>query len=143
MWKDEFPKEHRYFETENGILYCGDALEVLKSFPDNSIDAICTDPPYGLKFMNQKWDYDVPSVELWQEIFRVLKPGGHLLSFFGTRTYHRGVVNVEDAGFEIRDMIQWIHSQGFPKNMDISKALLKEIEKQLRQQGVKGAIIWK
>jgi len=129
MWKDNFPRESRYFETEMGILYHGDALKVLKSFPDNSIDAVCTDSPYGLKFMNQKWDYDVPSVELWKEVFRVLKPGGHLLSFFGTRTYHRGVVNIEDAGFEIRDMIQWLHSQGFPKSMDISKTIDKEFGK--------------
>jgi len=129
MWKDEFPKENRCFETERGILYHGDALEVLKSFPDNSIDAICTDPPYGLKFMNQKWDYNVPSIELWKEVLRVLKPGGHLLSFFGTRTYHRGVVNIEDAGFEIRDMIQWLYGSGMPKSMDISKAIDKEFGK--------------
>jgi len=93
-------------------LYLGDALSVLsnlKEFPDNSIDSVITDPPYGLQFMNQKWDYDVPSVKLWREVLRVLKPGGHLLSFFGTRTYHRGVVNLEDAGFEIRDMIQWLY----------------------------------
>ncbi len=129
MWKDEFPQEKRFFETKNGILYLGDALAILKTFPDNSIDAVCTDPPYGLKFMNQKWDYDVPSIELWKEVLRVLKPGGHLLSFFGTRTYHRGVVNIEDAGFEIRDMIQWLYGSGFPKSMNISKAIDKEFGK--------------
>ena len=107
----------------------GNALDVLKQLPDNSIDAVVTDPPYGLKFMNKKWDYDVPSVELWQEVFRVMKPGAHLLSFFGTRTYHRGVVNIEDAGFEIRDMIQWLYGEGFPKNMDVSKAIDKEFGK--------------
>jgi len=90
-------------------IVLGDALDVLKKFPDNSVDAVVTDPPYGLRFMNQKWDYDVPSVELWREVLRVMKPGAHLLSFFGTRTYHRGVVNIEDAGFEIRDMIQWLY----------------------------------
>lgn len=108
-------------------IILGEALKALKKLPDNSIDAVVTDPPYGLKFMNQKWDYDVPSVELWKEVLRVLKPGGHLLSFFGTRTYHRGVVNIEDAGFEIRDMIQWIYGSGFPKSMDISKAIDKEL----------------
>jgi len=112
----------------NNIIL-GDALEALKKFPDNSVDAVVTDPPYGLRFMNQKWDYDVPSVELWREVLRVMKPGAHLLSFFGTRTYHRGVVNIEDAGFEIRDMIQWLYGEGFPKSMDISKAIDKEFGK--------------
>jgi len=90
-------------------IWHGNSSELLKNIPDNSIDAVVTDPPYGLKFMGKKWDYDVPSVELWKEVFRVVKPGGHLLSFFGTRTYHRGVTNIEDAGFEIRDMIQWLY----------------------------------
>jgi site-specific DNA-methyltransferase (adenine-specific) len=108
----------------NRIIF-GDAIEALKKLPDNSVDVVVTDPPYGLKFMNKKWDYDVPSVELWREVFRVLKPGGHLLSFFGTRTYHRGVVNIEDAGFEIRDMILWLYGSGFSKSMDISKAIDK------------------
>ncbi|HEX2868683.1 MAG TPA: site-specific DNA-methyltransferase [Ignavibacteriales bacterium] len=95
----------------------------MRSFPDNSIDAIITEPPYGLSFMGKKWDYDVPSVEIWQECLRVLKPGGHILSFFGTRTYHRGVVRIEDAGFEIRDMISWIYGSGFPKSLNIGKAI--------------------
>lgn len=106
-------------------LYLGDCLEVMKNAPDNSVDAIITDPPYGLNFMNKKWDHDVPSVEVWKEVLRVLKPGGHLLSFGGTRTYHRLVVNIEDAGFEIRDQIQWLYGQGFPKSLDISKAIDK------------------
>jgi len=93
--------------------------------PDNFFDSIVTDSPYGLKFMNKHWDYDVPKVEVWQECFRVLKPGGHLLSFFGTRTYHRGVVRIEDAGFETRDMISWIYGSGLPKNMDIGKQVDK------------------
>ena len=112
----------------NKVIH-GNALTVLKKLPSNSVDSVVTDPPYGLKFMNQKWDYDVPSVELWKEVLRVLKPGGHLLSFFGTRTYHRGVINIEDAGFEIRDMIQWIYGEGFPKSMDVSKAIDKEFGK--------------
>lgn len=112
-------------------LYNGDCLEVLRKCPDNYIDAIVTDPPYGLSFMGKKWDYDVPSVEIWKECLRVLKPGGHLLAFGGTRTYHRLVVAIEDAGFEIRDQIQWIYGQGFPKSMDVEKAIEKEYECQL------------
>jgi len=106
-------------------LYQGDCLEVLKTFPDNSVEAVVTDPPYGLAFMGKKWDYDVPSVAIWKEVLRILVPGGHLLSFGGTRTYHRMVVNIEDAGFEIRDQVQWIYGQGFPKSLDISKAIDK------------------
>jgi site-specific DNA-methyltransferase (adenine-specific) len=84
-------------------------LETMKRMQDNSIDAIVTDPPYGLAFMGKKWDYDVPSIEIWQECLRVLKPGGHLLAFAGTRTQHRMAVRIEDAGFEIRDMIMWVY----------------------------------
>lgn len=102
-------------------LYHGNCLDVLKEMPDNSIDAICTDPPYGINFMGKKWDYDVPGVEIWKECLRVLKPGGHLLSFAGTRTQHRMAVNIEDAGFEIRDMIAWVYGSGFPKSADVSK----------------------
>ncbi len=101
------------------MLYLGDCIEVLRAHGDNSVDACVTDPPYGLSFMGKKWDYDVPSVEVWREVFRVLKPGGHLLAFGGTRTYHRLAVNVEDAGFEIRDQIQWLYGQGFPKSLNI------------------------
>jgi site-specific DNA-methyltransferase (adenine-specific) len=107
-------------------LYLGDCLDVLKSMPDNSVDSIVSDPPYGLSFMGRAWDYDVPAVEVWAECLRVLKPGGHLLAFAGTRTQHRMAVNIEDAGFEIRDMIAWIYGQGFPKSHDISKAIDKE-----------------
>lgn len=107
------------------LLVWGDSLEKLKELKDSSIDSVVTDPPYGLSFMGKKWDYDVPSVELWREVLRVLKPGGHLLSFGGTRTYHRMVVNIEDAGFEIRDQIMWIYGSGFPKSLDVSKAIDK------------------
>lgn len=100
-------------------LHVGRCEDVLKTMPDNSIDAIVTDPPYGLSFMNHKWDYDVPTVEQWQECLRVLKPGGHLLAFGGSRTYHRLVVNAEDAGFEIRDQILWIYGSGFPKSHNL------------------------
>lgn len=84
-------------------------FNILKQIPDNSVDAIVTDPPYGLKFMGKKWDYDVPTVECWKECLRVLKPGGYLLAFAGTRTQHRMAVRIEDAGFEIRDMIAWVY----------------------------------
>jgi site-specific DNA-methyltransferase (adenine-specific) len=107
------------------MLLHGDCLEQMKQLADNSVDSVVTDPPYGLSFMGKKWDYDVPSVEVWREVLRVLKPGGHLLSFGGTRTYHRLVINIEDAGFEIRDQIQWIYGSGFPKSLDISKAIDK------------------
>lgn len=90
-------------------LHQGDCLETLRTMPDNSVDSIVTDPPYGLSFMGRKWDYDVPSVEIWAECLRVLKPGGHLLAFAGTRTQHRMAVRIEDAGFEIRDMIAWVY----------------------------------
>ncbi len=103
----------------------GDSLDVLKRATPNSIDAIVTDPPYGLSFMGKKWDYDVPSVEIWKECLRVLKPGGYLLSFAGTRTQHRMAVNIEDAGFEIRDMIAWVYGSGFPKSLNIGKAVDK------------------
>jgi DNA modification methylase len=108
-------------------LLQGDSREVLHSLETNSIDSVVTDPPYGLKFMGNKWDgsgieYDP---ELWGELLRVLKPGGHVLSFGGTRTYHHMAVAVEDAGFEIRDCIMWLYGQGFPKSRDISKEMDK------------------
>ena len=109
---------------KNKIL-CGDSLEVLKDFEDNYFDSVVTDPPYGLAFMGKKWDYDVPEVELWKEVYRVLKPGGHILSFAGSRTYHRMAVNIEDAGFEIRDMLGWLYGSGFPKSHNIGKAVDK------------------
>jgi len=108
-------------ECEQVKLHLGDCIEVLKSFADNSVDSIVTDPPYGLSFMGKKWDYDVPSVDIWRECLRVLKPGGHLLAFAGTRTQHRMAVRIEDAGFEIRDMIAWIYGSGFPKSLNLGK----------------------
>ena len=106
-------------------LHTGDCLEVMRGMDANSVDAIVTDPPYGLSFMGKKWDYDVPSVEIWAECLRVLRPGGHLLAFAGTRTQHRMSVRIEDAGFEIRDMIAWVYGSGFPKSMDVSKVIDK------------------
>jgi DNA modification methylase len=103
-------------------LYHGNCLDILKTLQDNSIDSIVTDPPYGLSFMGKTWDYDVPSVDIWIECLRVLKPGGHLLAFAGTRTQHRMAINIEDAGFEIRDMIAWVYGTGFPKSHNLQGA---------------------
>lgn len=110
-------------ETSKSILVNSDNLEYLKSIPDNSIESCVTDPPYGLKFMGNKWDYSVPTIELWKEVLRVLKPGSHALVFCGTRTQHRMVCNLEDAGFEIRDVITWMYGSGFPKSLNISKQI--------------------
>ena len=104
-------------------LILSECLEALRKLPADSIDAIVTDPPYGLSYMGKKWDYDVPDVEIWAECLRVLKPGGHLLAFAGTRTQHRMACRIEDAGFEIRDMIAWAYGNGFPKSKDLSKAI--------------------
>lgn len=105
----------------------GDCREIIATLADNSVDSIVTDPPYQLGFMGKQWDssgiaYDVA---LWADCLRVLKPGGHLLSFGGTRTYHRMVCAIEDAGFEIRDSIHWLYGSGFPKSHDVSKAIDK------------------
>jgi site-specific DNA-methyltransferase (adenine-specific) len=121
-------------------LLLGDCLDKLKELEDNSVDSIVTDPPYGLSFMGKQWDYDVPSVDIWKECLRVLKPGGHLLAFAGSRTYHRMAVRIEDAGFEIRDMISWLYGSGFPKSMDISKQIDKKFGKLDEREvvGIKG-----
>ena len=110
----------------NKVLH-GNSLDLLRTLPDGSIDSIVTDPPYELGFMGKSWDASgiAYNVELWQECLRVLKPGGHLLAFGGTRTYHRMAVAIEDAGFEIRDSIHWIYGSGFPKSLDVSKAIDK------------------
>jgi DNA modification methylase len=107
------------------LLKLGDCLVLLKSLPDNSVDAVVTDPPYELGFMGKKWDASgiAYNVDLWREVLRVLKPGGHLLSFGGTRTYHRMTCAIEDAGFEIRDSLHWMYGTGFPKSLNISKAI--------------------
>ncbi|MBF8679894.1 DNA-methyltransferase [Pseudomonas fulva] len=100
-------------------LHLGDCIEAMRAMPDNSVDSIVTDPPYGLRFMGKRWDYDVPGVDTWVECLRLLKPGGHLLAFAGTRTQHRMAVRIEDAGFEIRDMIAWVYGSGFPKSHNL------------------------
>ena len=121
------PHYKKRIKEERYRLYLGRSEKVLKDLPDNFVDSIVCDPPYGLAFMGKAWDYDVPSVKLWKQVFRVLKPGGHLIAFFGTRTYHRGVVNIEDAGFEIRDQIAWVYSSGFPKGLNVSKSIDKTL----------------
>ncbi|WP_374028609.1 site-specific DNA-methyltransferase [Pseudomonas sp. UMAB-08] len=130
--------EAETFAESDIRLICGDCLETMRTLPDNSVDSVVTDPPYGLSFMGKKWDYDVPSTEIWAECLRVLKPGGHLLAFAGTRTQHRMAVRIEDAGFEIRDMIAWVYGSGFPKSMDVSKAIDKAAgaERNLTRAGV-------
>ena len=102
---------------------CRDAMSLF--IEPNSVDSIVTDPPYGLGFMGKEWDHGVPGVEFWQRAYDVLKPGGHLLAFSGSRTYHRMVCAIEDAGFEIRDQIMWVYGSGFPKSLDVSKAIDK------------------
>ena len=99
----------------------------MKEMPDNSVDSIVTDPPYELGFMGKSWDSTgiAFNVEVWQEAIRVLKPGGHLIAFSGSRTYHRMAVAIEDAGFEIRDQIMWVYGSGFPKSHNIAKAIQK------------------
>ena len=108
-------------------LFVGKCEKELLRAPDNSVDSVVTDPPYELAFMGKKWDSTgiAFNVDMWREVFRVLKPGGHLLAFGGTRTYHRLAVAIEDAGFEIRDSIAWMYGSGFPKSLDVSKAIDK------------------
>ena len=148
------------FHDGRVVLHIGDCFDVLDTLPENSIDAVCTDPPYHLTsivarfgettredettseraragsdgyarlsrgFMGKEWDGgDIAfNPELWSKVYRVLKPGGHMVAFGGTRTYHRMAVAIEDAGFEIRDMLSWIYGSGFPKSHDISKAIDK------------------
>jgi site-specific DNA-methyltransferase (adenine-specific) len=111
----------KFFENEQVSLYHGDCIEVIKNLPENFVDSIITDPPYELGFMGKSWDSTgiAFNVEVWREALRLLKPGGHLLAFSGSRTYHRMAVAIEDAGFEIRDQIMWIYGSGFPKSHNL------------------------
>ena len=106
-------------------LIHSDCIITMKEMPDNSVDSIVTDPPYELGFMGKSWDSTgiANSVEMWSQALRVLKPGGHLIAFSGSRTYHRMAVAIEDAGFEIRDQIMWVYGSGFPKSLNIGKQL--------------------
>jgi site-specific DNA-methyltransferase (adenine-specific) len=110
----------------------GDNRDTLKTIPDNSIDAIVTDPPYGIDFLGKSWDANTGALETYQECLRVLKPGGHILAFSAARTYHHLAVTLEQAGFEIRDQIMWIYSSGFPKSQDIGKSIERTNKKKNR-----------
>jgi len=123
-------------QTENATVYIGNNLDILPTLPDNSVDSIVTDPPYELGFMGKSWDSSgiAYNVDLWRECLRVLKPGGHLLSFGGTRTWHRIAVAIEDAGFEVRDSIAWMYGSGFPKSLDVSKAIDKSTGENRQRQ---------
>jgi site-specific DNA-methyltransferase (adenine-specific) len=113
------------YQIGEQYVLCGDCVEILRSFPDNSIDSIVCDPPYNISFMSKSWDSDVV-YDVWaRECFRVLKHGGHIVAFGATRAIHRMVCALEDEGFEIRDMINWLYFSGFPKSMDISKQIDK------------------
>lgn len=120
------------FEADGATLLHGDCIDVMASMPDCLVDAIVTDPPYGLRFMGREWDgfSDAAAFEEWcrrwaVEALRVLRPGGHLVAFGGTRTYHRLTAGLEDAGFEIRDCLAWLYGSGFPKSHNVSKAIDK------------------
>ena len=126
-------------DLDGARVYLGDCREVLRGLADNSVDSIVTDPPYELGFMGKKWDssgiaYDV---DVWEQCLRVLKPGGHLLAFGGSRTWHRLAVAIEDAGYEVRDSIAWLYGSGFPKSLDVSKAIDKRAgaERDILPQG--------
>lgn len=112
-----------FYESDHCALLLGNSLELLKTLPDESIDSVVTDPPYELGFMGKKWDASgiANSVDLWREVLRVLKPGGHLLAFGATRTYHRMACAIEDAGFEVRDSLHWMYGTGFPKSLNVGE----------------------
>jgi DNA modification methylase len=114
-----------FFSNDQVRLYHADCCLELARWKFDVVHSIVTDPPYGLKFMGKDWDHGVPGVPFWVEALRVLKPGGYLLAFGGTRTYHRLACAIEDAGFEIRDCLMWLYGSGFPKSLDVSKAIDK------------------
>ena len=133
-----------FSESDGYKLYEGSMLDMLEFVERESIDSIVTDPPYELGFMGKSWDSSGVAFQpdTWRKCYQVLKPGGHLLAFGGARTFHRVACAIEDAGFEIRDTMLWIFGSGFPKSMNIGKSVLKDIENELRKQGVDD-IKWK
>ena len=110
-------------EVGGPSFYLGNCVEVLQNLEPESVDAVVTDPPYGISFNGAAWDHDVPGPDYWAAVLRVLKPGGHLLSFSSARTYHRAAWAIEAGGFEVRDQLMWLYGSGFPKSVDISKAI--------------------
>jgi site-specific DNA-methyltransferase (adenine-specific) len=106
-------------------LHHGDCLDVMAGMEAESVDTVITDPPYGLEFMGKEWDHGVPGVAYWAEFLRVSKPGAMLCAFGGTRTHHRLMCAIEDAGWEIRDVLMYVYGSGFPKSHDVSKAIDK------------------
>lgn len=114
-----------YWESGEVAVYLGDCRDVMALLGSESVDCVVTDPPYGLDFMGKGWDHGVPGEKFWVEALRVAKPGAHLLAFGGTRTHHRLMVAIEDAGWEIRDTLMWLYGSGFPKSLDVSKAIDK------------------
>ena len=117
-----------HYTDDRVTLYHGDCRDIMEGqLPDNSVDSIVTDPPYELGFMGKGWDGSgiAYNCEVWENAYRILKPGGHLLAFGGTRTWHRLAVAIEDAGFEVRDSIAWMYGSGFPKSHDVSKGIDK------------------
>ncbi|MCA9111562.1 MAG: hypothetical protein KDA52_16535 [Planctomycetaceae bacterium] len=111
----------------NWTLHCGDVQHTLPTLSPNSFSGAFCDPPYGLNFMEKDWDQAVPSTAIWEQVLRLCKPGAYLLAFGGTRTFHRMVCNIEDAGWEIRDTCCWLYGEGFPKGQDISKGIDKQL----------------
>lgn len=123
------PPTSVWSDLDEPLLLYDDCLTALPDLGTSTIDAVVTDPPYGLKFMGKDWDHGVPGVPYWRAVLDVLKPGGYLLAFGGTRTYHRLTCAVEDAGFEIRDCLMWVYGSGFPKSLDVGKAIDRQLGK--------------
>lgn len=113
--------------TKSWTILTGDNRHTLRTIADNTIDAIVTDPPYGIDFLGKAWDANTGALETYQECLRVLKPGGHILAFSAARTYHHLAVTLEQAGFEIRDQIMWIYSSGFPKSQDVGRSIQRSL----------------
>jgi len=132
------------FHTEPRFtLYVGNSLDVMPNLPPSSVDSIVSDPPYGLSFMGKEWDHGVPGEAFWREALRVAKPGAHLLAFGGTRTFHRLAVAIEDAGWEIRDCVMWVYGSGFPKSLDVRKAIDKVAGAEREVVGINEAAVRK